>query len=68
MIDRRRDDRIGNDGHTHRLARVRWLGPKSTDWPWLDSLCCSDLDSDFIEAVGERVEDQEHSLLESLFD
>jgi hypothetical protein len=38
---------------TCSAARV----PMSTDWHWLDRLTLADLDSDFMEAVAERVED-----------
>ena len=68
MNDRRRDDRIAEEGRIHRPARFRRLEPNSTDWHRLDALGPSDLDSDFIEAIEERAEDQERPGLESLFD
>jgi antitoxin VapB len=48
---------------------VRGRTPESfpTDWQWLDALKSAELDSDLIEAVEERVEDQKRPQLEDLF-
>ena len=68
MNDRRRDDRIGEEGRIYPLARGRSFKPSSTDWHWLDALGPSDLDSEFVEAIEERAENQERPRLETLFD
>lgn len=67
MGDRRRGDRIGEEGRIHRPAHPRRREPNSTDWHWIDALDPVGLDSDFIEAVEERAEDQERPGLDSLF-
>lgn len=57
----------GTEVRIRRRGDAVILEPIPTDWRWLDELISSELDSEFIEAVEERPEDQERPDLERLF-
>lgn len=67
MDDRDSDRPLGEEGRMDRIAGDPKRVPMSTDWHWLYLLRTADLDSDFMEAVAERVDDQERPPLEILF-
>lgn len=58
----------GTEVRIRRRGDAVILEPILTDWRWLDELIPPGLDSDFVEAVKERPEDQERPGLERLFD
>ena len=58
----------GTEVRIRRRGDAVILQPVRTDWRWLDQLISPSLDSDFVEAVAERAEDQKRPGLEGLFD
>jgi len=52
--------------HIRRHGNAIILEPVVNNWTWLDELC-GDLDSDFIEASGEKSAQQERPSLDGFF-
>jgi antitoxin VapB len=58
----------GTEVRIRRRGEAVILEPVPTDWRWLDTLVGRGIDDDFIEAVEEQAEQQEHPDLEGVFD
>jgi len=58
----------GTEVRIRRRGNAVILESIPTDWGWLDALVSSDLDSNFVDAVAEPVEDQQRPGLESVFE